>query len=330
MNNKLSRFFVGVALAIPLATLTVGCGKTERQTVRIDGSSTVYPITQAVAEEYLKVNPQVAATVGVSGTGGGFKKFTQGEIDICDASRGIKDSEREACEKAGIEFIELIVAYDGLAVVIHPENTAIKCLTVDQLKQLWEPASKISKWSDLNPDWPAEVINLYGPGTDSGTFDYFTKAIVGEEKSSRTDYTASEDDNQLVRGVAEDKYALGYFGYAYYAENSDSLKLLGVDGGDGCVTPSTQTVREGSYKPLSRPLFLYVRKSSLAQPHVAEFLRFYLENAAKLATEVGYVPVSDEQESQNRSLLEKAVSGDSGSVQEDPKTQAEGSATVYQ
>ncbi len=223
--------------------------------------------------------------------------------------RRIKDAERQACEKAGVKFITLEVAYDGLAVVVHPENDWAACLTVEQLKKLWQPESEVKKWSDLDPAWPAEEIKLYGPGTDSGTFDYFTKAIVGEEKASRSDYTASEDDNVLVRGVTADKYALGYFGYAYYAENKETLKLVGIDDGSGsCVTPSTATVRDGSYKPLSRPLYLYVKTSSLSRPVVAEFVQYYLKRAEQLVTEVGYVPVSVEQQQRNEQLVQEALS----------------------
>jgi len=275
--------------------------------VRIDGSSTVYPITEAVAEEFRAAQPKIRVTVGISGTGGGMKKFTAGEIDVCNASRAIKDKEKTACAENGVELIELEVAFDGLAVVINPENDWCECMTVDQLKELWRPESAVKKWSDLNPDWPDEAINLYGPGTDSGTFDYFTKAINGEEKASRADYTASEDDNVLVTGVLSDKYALGYFGYAYYSENKDKLKLLGVDGGDGCKTPSEETVRALTYQPLSRPLFIYVRKSSLERPEVVALVKFYLENCGQLSTDVGYVPVSDEVAAQNQQRLKEAL-----------------------
>lgn len=272
--------------------------------ITIDGSSTVYPITEAVAEEYRKVSPDTRVVVGVSGTGGGFKKFIAGTIDICDASRLIKDSERESCQEAGASFVQLEVAFDGLAVIVNPQNDWCDSLTVAQLKELWRPESAIKKWSDLNPDWPEEEIRLYGPGTDSGTFDYFTEAIVGEGGASRPDYTASEDDNVLVTGVQEDRYALGYFGYAYYAENAAKLKLLAVDGGEGPVKPTLETVRDGSYQPLSRPLFIYVRESSLAQPEVAKFVDFYLDNSDALATEVGYVPISPEAAEKNAEALE--------------------------
>ena len=280
-------------------------------TVKVDGSSTVYPITEAVAEELRSVHPDIQVTVGISGTGGGMKKFTAGEIDICDASRAIKQKEADKCAAKGVEFIELEVAYDGLAVVINPENDWCDCLTVEQLRELWRPESAVKKWSDLNPAWPQEEIRLYGPGTDSGTFDYFTKAIVGEEKASRADYTASEDDNVLVTGVMNSRYALGYFGYAYYSENKDKLKLLAVNGGDGCTTPSMETVRSLTYKPLSRPLFIYVRTESLEQPAVINFVKFYLKTADQLATEVGYVPVSDQAE-KNQRILSEALSAREG------------------
>ncbi|MEM6799026.1 MAG: PstS family phosphate ABC transporter substrate-binding protein [Planctomycetota bacterium] len=276
--------------------------------VRIDGSSTVYPITEAVAEEFQKVNAKARVTVGVSGTGGGMKKFSAGETDISNASRGIKPAEAEKCEAAGIEFIELSVAFDGLAIMLNPGNDWCDSMTVEQLKELWRPESPIKKWSDLNPEWPDEEIHLYCPGADSGTFDYFTEVIVGEEKASRNDFTASEDDNVLVTGIASDKYAMGYFGFAYYVENADTLKLMGVDSGEGPQTPSLETVRSNTYKPLSRPLFIYVSKPALKRPVVSEFIDFYLEKAAELATEVGYVPVSDEVADENQAKLEAAKS----------------------
>lgn len=272
--------------------------------IAIDGSSTVYPITEAVAEEYRAIAPNVRVTVQVSGTGGGMKEFVAGGIDVCNASRPMKEVEEQACKDGDVEFIRLEVAFDGLAVVLNPKNDWCDSLTVDQLKELWRPESAVQKWSDLNPEWPEEKISLYGPGTDSGTFDSFTKSIVGEEGASRADYAASEDDNVLVSGVQEDTYALGYFGYAYYAENKDKLKLMGVDDGHGAVQPSEETVRDGSYSPLSRPLYLYVRKSSLARDEVKKFVRFYLDEAASLCREVGYVPVSDEAAQNNDQIFD--------------------------
>jgi phosphate transport system substrate-binding protein len=296
-----------LAAAAGMLVTLVGCSETEVG-ITIDGSSTVYPITEAVAEEYRKVSPSTRVTVGFSGTGGGMKKFIAGSIDICDASRPIKDSEKQSCADVGASYIQLEVAFDGLAVTVNPENDWCDSLTVAQLKELWRPESAVKKWVDLNADWPDEEIKLYGPGTDSGTFDYFTKAIVGEEGASRADYTASEDDNVLVTGVQQDQYALGYFGYAYFAENSDKLKLLGVDGGNGPTKPTLETVRDGSYSPLSRPLFIYVRESSLANPNVARFVQFYLDNSDELAQEVGYVPISAEADQKNRSALEASLS----------------------
>ena len=283
----------------------VGCsGSNNPQSIIIDGSSTVYLVTEAVAEEYLAVKPDVRVNVGVSGTGGGMKKFIAGSIDICGASRAMKDSEAQDCQENGIGYLQLEVAFDGLAVVLNPNNTWCDEMTVDQLKELWRPESAVQTWKDLNPEWPDEEITLYGPGTDSGTFDSFTKAIVGEEGASRADYTASEDDNVLVTGVQDDKYALGYFGYAYYDANKEKLKLLGVDNGNGPVRPSEETVRDGTYAPLSRPLYVYVRESSMAKPEVKEFVRFYLDNTGELSREVGYVPVSDEAAQKNDAVFE--------------------------
>jgi phosphate transport system substrate-binding protein len=261
--------------------------------IEIDGSSTVYPITEAVAEEFMKLYPEVNVTVGVSGTGGGFKRFVVGEIDISDASRPIKEEEIEKAKQNGIEFIELPVAYDGITVVVNKENDWVDSLTIEELKKIWSPDSKVTKWSDIRPGWPEQRINLYGPGTDSGTFEYFTEAVNGKAGESRFDYTASEDDNVLVQGVSQDKYALGYFGFAYYLENKDRLKAVKIDSGTGPVEPTMETIREGTYKPLSRPIFIYVSKKSLERPEVKEFVKFYMENAGKLASEVGYVPMAE-------------------------------------
>lgn len=259
--------------------------------IQIDGSSTVFPITEAVAEEFQKLHPDVRIPVGVSGTGGGFKKFTTGETDISDASRPIKSSEADAARQNGIEYIELPVAYDGLSILVNPANDFVQCLTVNELKRIWAPGSTITAWNQVRPEWPAETIKLYGPGTDSGTFDYFTEEIVGESKASRSDYTASEDDNVLVTGIAGDRYALGYFGYAYYAENADKLKLVAVDGGSGCVAPSDATIEDGTYSPLARPIFIYVSQKSLQRPEVKEFVKFYLTEGPELVKEIGYHPL---------------------------------------
>ncbi len=308
MNRVLAERIATLAISSFMLT---GCSESP-QGIVIDGSSTVYPITEAVAEEYRAVAPDVRVTVGFSGTGGGMKKFIAGDIDICGASRPIKDSERKACTAAGVEYLQLEVAFDGLTVVLNPKNDWCDSMTVAQLKELWRPESAVKKWNDLNPEWPEMEIKLYGPGTDSGTFDSFTKSIVGEEGASRADYTASEDDNVLVTGVQEDQHALGYFGYAYYSENKDKLKLLGVDEGNGPIRPSEETVRDGTYSPLSRPLYLYVRSSALAKTEVKAFIRFYLDNAATLSQEVGYVPVSDEAANRNNELFSSAsqVTGD--------------------
>jgi phosphate transport system substrate-binding protein len=267
----------------------------QQQIVKIDGSSTVFPITEAVAEEFQKAKKNVVkVTVGISGTGGGFKKFCRGETDISDASRPILEKEMADCKAAGIEYFELPVAFDAITVVINPKNSFIKQLTIAELKKMWEPAAqgKVTRWNQVNPAWPDQPMKLFGPGADSGTFDYFTEAIVGKAKSSRGDFTASEDDNVLVQGVARDTNALGYFGYAYYVENKDKLKAVPIVNDKGqAVLPSLEAVVKGTYQPLSRPIFIYVNAKSLAKPEVKEFVQFYMTNAAKLAEEVKYVPL---------------------------------------
>ncbi len=272
-------------------------------TIEVDGSSTVFPITQAVAEEFQQVYPDIRVNVGVSGTGGGFKRFTVGETDITDASRPIKDSEKELAQQNGVEYVELRIALDGIAVVVNKDNTWVDYLTVEELKMMWEPESTVDSWDDIRPEWPAQPIRLYGPGTDSGTFDYFTAEIVGEEDASRPDFTASEDDNILVQGIAGDQYSLGYFGYAYYAENRDKLRIIPIDSGNGPVTPSDSTINGGQYTPLSRPLFIYVSKSSLEKPEVKTFVEFYMENALNLVSEVGYTPLPEEVYADNLDLI---------------------------
>jgi len=247
-----------------------------------------------VAEEYQKAKKgAVKVTVGISGTGGGFKRFCRGETDISDASRPIKDSEVKVCQEQGIEFIELPVAYDGLAVVLNPKNTWVKVLTVADLKKIWEPEAKgtVTKWNHVRAEWPDAPLKLFGPGADSGTFEYFTEAIVGKAKASRGDFTASEDDNVLVQGVAGDKNAIGYFGLAYYEENKDKLKVAPVDGGKGPVVPSFETVENGTYQPLSRPLFIYISTKSAAKPEIKEFVDYYLKNAQKLVKQAKYIPL---------------------------------------
>jgi phosphate transport system substrate-binding protein len=299
------RFVMGISLAIALVGAT-GCSKPG--VVQIDGSSTVYPVSETVAHEFRKEHPKVRVSVGLAGTTGGMKKFVVGDLDICDASRPIKDSEVADCKKNGIEFIELQVAFDGLSVVVNPKNDWVDCMTVEQLKMLWQPESTVSKWSDLKPEWPNEKIELYGAGPDSGTFEYFTEAIVGKPRSSRSDYSPSEDDNMLVTGVAEGKYALGYFGYAYFEENKDRLKLLAIDDGQGnCVKPSLETVRNKSYRPLSRPLYIYVNKESLQRPEVQTFVKFYVANAPALSEKAGYVAVPEEVDATNQKILNDAL-----------------------
>ncbi|HZJ36088.1 MAG TPA: PstS family phosphate ABC transporter substrate-binding protein [Gillisia sp.] len=286
-----------------LAFTMIACGNKKGQnkdgeangSISVDGSSTVYPITEAVAEEFRAVKPEINVTIGVSGTGGGFQKFVRGETNISDASRPIKDKEAAAAKENNIKYVELKVALDGLAVVINPENDWAKSFTVKELKKIWEPAAQgtIMKWNQINPEWPNEEIHLYGPGVASGTFDYFTEVIVGKSGSSRGDYTASEDDNLLVQGVAGDKFGLGFFGLAYFKENEGKLALASIDGGNGPVIPTAETVNDGSYSPLSRPLFIYVNSSSVGNPEVVEFVRFYLKEAGKLSTDVGYFPLTD-------------------------------------
>lgn len=265
--------------------------------VLVDGSSTVFPISEAMAEEFMAANPDVRVTVGVSGTGGGFQKFCADETDISNASRPIKQEEIDLCAEGGVEFVELPIAFDGLSVVVNKENTWAQCLTVEELKMMWEPAAEgtITTWNQIRPDFPAEPIGLYGPGTDSGTYDYFTDAIVGEEGESRGDYTASEDDNVIVQGVVSDANALGFFGYAYYEENAENLNLVQIDSGNGCIAPSPETIADGSYAPLSRPEFFYVKATSLSNPAVVAFAEFQIDPAnAGLVAEVGYVPVPAE------------------------------------
>jgi phosphate transport system substrate-binding protein len=285
------------------------------QVVKIDGSSTVYPVTEAVAEEFQKANKGLKVTVGVSGTGGGFKKFCRNEIDIADASRPITKSEMEACRATGVEYFELPVAFDALTVVINPKNTWLKQATVAELKKMWEPAAqgKITRWNQVNPAWPDQPMKLFGAGSDSGTFDYFTEAIVGKSKSSRGDFTASEDDNVLVQGVAGDANALGYFGYAYYAENTNKLKALPVSEKEGKagVGPSEATVLNGTYTPLSRPIFIYVNAKALAKPEVKKFVEFYMANAAKMSKEVKYVPLPADA---YKTALEHIAKGKKGTV----------------
>jgi phosphate transport system substrate-binding protein len=276
----------------------------------IDGSSTVAPLATYAAEQFRKDEPGVRVTVGVSGTGGGFERFCRGETDLANASRKVKDEEREVCERNGIRFFELQVANDGIAIVVNTDNEWAQCLTGDQLKKIWAPGSKVRSWNDLDPSYPDEKLSLFGAGTDSGTFDYFTDAIVGEEGSSRSDYTASEDDNVTVQGVSGEKGALGYFGLSYLLENEGKVKAVQVDGGDGCVTPSVETVQSGEYKPLSRALFTYVREDRLEEkPAIDPFLTFLLDNEPRLARAAKFVPMTTEQLDRAHTVLESGGTG---------------------
>ena len=290
------KIVLGVIALMVVSTVAALPVKAEDRIIKIDGSSTVYPITEAVAEEFQKAKKgSIRVTVGISGTGGGFKKFCRGETDISDASRPILKKEIDVCKEQNIEYIELPVAYDGLAVMVNPKNTWVSSLTVADLKKMWEPAAQetIRKWNQVRPEWPNAPLKLFGPGADSGTFDYFTEAIMGKAKSSRGDFTASEDDNVLVQGIAGDKNALGYFGLAYYEENKSRLKVVPVvnPATNKEVTPSLQTVMDGTYSPLSRPLFIYINKASLSRPEVKEFVNYYLKNADNLTKQVKYVPL---------------------------------------
>jgi phosphate transport system substrate-binding protein len=277
--------------------------------VEADGSSTVGPLTTAAAELFREEQPDVNVTVGISGTGGGFERFCAGETDISNASRPIKDDEEvPLCEKNGIEFTEIEVATDALTVVVNSDNDWVDCLTVEQLNAIWKPGSKIDNWSEIpGGDYPAEPLKLAGAGTDSGTFDYFTDEINGEEGASRSDYTASEDDNVVVQAVAGSKGALGYFGFTYYEENEDSLKALEIDGGEGCVAPSAETAQSGDYAPLARPLFVYVKNESLARPEVQTFLRFYVDNLAEVAETARYIPLPDDKQQAAADTVEQAI-----------------------
>ena len=275
--------------------------------IEADGSSTVGPYTTAAAERFQAQESGVQVTVGVSGTGGGFERFCRGETDISNASRAIEDDEKQACADKGIEYVEFQVANDALTVVVNKDNDWATCLTVDQLKKIWGPGSKVSNWNQVDSSFPDQKLALFGAGTDSGTFDYFTGAINGEEGASRSDYAASEDDNTTVTGVAGEKGGLGYFGFSYFEENQDTLKALEIDDGDGCVAPSVETAQDGSYKPLSRPLYVYVKKESFARPEVEGFIRFMLDNEQEIAEAAQFVPLTDEQLTKATNDLEAAA-----------------------
>ena len=295
-----------------IAVLGISAKIVKAQIIQIDGSSTVFPITEAVAEEFQKAKKgKVKVTVGIAGTGGGFKKFCRGEIDISDASRPILKQEIEACKASGIEFFELPIAYDALTVIVNPKNEWVTALTIPDLKKMWEPSAqgKVTNWNQVRAEWPNAPLKLFGPGADSGTFDYFTEAIVGKAKSSRGDFTASEDDNVLVQGVANDRNALGYFGFAYYVENQKKLKGVPIDGGKGPVAPSAKTVEDGTYQPLSRPIFIYVSKKAMDKPEVKEFVEFYLKNAPTLVKQVKYVALPQSAYTINAEHLQKGKIG---------------------
>jgi phosphate transport system substrate-binding protein len=307
-------------LLVVLLAIAAGCGDDENSgggsggsgdsgslsgSIDVDGSSTVGPMVTYAAELFQEDNPDVQATVGISGTGGGFERFCAGETDLSNASRPIKtapeDEEATVCEQNGIEYTEFQVANDGISIVVNKENDWVDCLTVDQLNKMWADGSTVDNWNQVDPSFPDEELKLFGPGTDSGTFDFFTDQINGEEGVSRSDYTASEDDNVLVQGVEGEKGGLAYFGYSYYEENADQLKLVSVDGGDGCVAPSVETVQDGTYTPLSRPLFIYVNNESFKEPQVDAFLKFILDNESSINDSVGFVPLTDDQLSESQS-----------------------------
>ncbi|MGK5499137.1 PstS family phosphate ABC transporter substrate-binding protein [Streptomyces sp. URMC 125] len=267
-------------------------------TVKIDGSSTVAPLSTAAAQLFMAENAGVKVTVGTSGTGGGFEKFCNGEIDISDASRPIKDEEKAVCEEKGIGFEEFHVANDGLSVVVNKDNDFVDCLTVEQLNKIWKPGSKVNNWNQVDPEFPDVELKLFGAGTDSGTFDYFTEVVNGEGGASRTDYSPSEDDNVTIQGVSGSEGGMGYFGLSYYEENKDKLKALKIDGGEGCVAPSVETVQNGTYTPLGRPLFIYPSTAALEKPAAEKFVEYYVENHADIAEKAQFVPLNKEQEAE--------------------------------
>ena len=318
-------FLLALAIGL-LAFAAAGCGRSDTQSapaaspgttsggpklsgrIEVDGSSTVGPLVTAAAEDFQAQNAGVQVTVGISGTGGGFERFCKGETDISDASRPIKpDEEAPVCKKNGIDYTELQVANDGIAVVVNKENTWATCLTVEQLKKIWEPSSKVDNWNKVDPSFPDQKMTLAGPGTDSGTFDFFTKAINGEEDASRTDYQATEDDNIIVQAVEGDKGGLGYFGLSYFEQNQGNLNDVQVNGGSGCVSPTTETVQDGSYTPLSRPLFIYVKNASLAKPEVKAFVKYLLDNEEALTKKALFVPMTADQAQKSQSTFEAAA-----------------------
>jgi phosphate transport system substrate-binding protein len=310
------RLVAAFALCVAaLAGAAAGCGGDDgggdagglSGTIQADGSSTVGPFTTRAAENFQRENSGVNVTVGISGTGGGFERFCRGETDLSNASRPIDEDEIALCEENGVEYVELQVVQDALTIVVNNENDWATCLTVQELNEMWKPGSKVDNWSQVRDGFPDVPLKLYGAGTDSGTFDYFTDVINGEEGASRSDYSASEDDNVTVQGVAGDEGALGYFGFSYYEENQDSLTAVEVDGGDGCVAPSVETAQDGSYAPLSRPLFVYAKGESLDRPEVAAFLTYTVDNAQTIAEEAQFVPLNDDQVAEQKAKLEEAL-----------------------
>lgn len=321
MNDRLRWGQLALVLSIMLMGLA-GCRCKERLTIMIDGSSTVYPINEAVAEEFLQMRREadlgddVRITIGVSGTGGGFEKFCRGEIDITGASRPIKSNEMQRCVDAGIEFIEIPIAYDGIAIVVHPQNDWAADITLDELKRVWEPEAqaKIMRWNQVRDSWPDRPLRLFGAGVDSGTYDYFTAAVVGKEHSSRGDFTSSEDDNVLVQGISRDIDGLGFFGFAYFEENADSIKAIPVDDGNdengsGAIYPSAETIADSSYQPLSRAIFIYVRRDRVDSPEMSQLLDFYLNQGRELMREVGYVPLHPDSYELAKERLRRRITG---------------------
>jgi phosphate transport system substrate-binding protein len=319
---KLALLALGAAFA---AVLVVGCGREGSDEsdgpsttggtqhsgrIEVDGSSTVGPLVQAAAQRFRQEQPDVDVTVGISGTGGGFERFCAGETDISDASRPIKDDEEApVCKENGVEYTEIQVATDALTVVVNAENDWVDCLTVDQLKKIWEPKAEgnVTSWANVDPGFPDEELLLAGPGTDSGTFDYFTDAIVGEEGASRSDYQPSENDNVIVQAVAGEKGGLGYFGFSYYEQNQGALKAIAIDGGNGCVEPSVQTAQNGDYSPLSRPLFIYVKNEAMQRPEVGAFVDYIIGNAQTIAEEALFVPLNETQLADSKAKVEEAA-----------------------
>ncbi len=323
MTTRLGKLSSFGLLVVLLGALAAGCGRGdgdgsagttaatggERLSGRIqaDGSSTVGPYTTAAAERFRDVQPDVQVTVGVSGTGGGFERFCRGETDLSDASRPIKDEERQACEAKGIDYVEFHIANDALTVVVSSDNDWATCLTVDQLKKIWEPGSKVGSWQDVDPSFPDEKLSLFGPGTDSGTFDYFTAEIVGDAGASRSDFAATENDNVIVTGVSGEKGGLGYLGLSYYEQSQGTLKALEIDDGNGCVAPSVATAQSGTYKPLSRPLFIYAKKGSFSRPEVEAFIGYILDHETEIAEAAQFVPLTGEQALKARASYEAAL-----------------------